>query len=468
MLGLTPAFNPAVLKGIKVHVNDPLNLEFIVAPGNNDNLAQEESAKLVKYFLAALTTPEKDMWVNLSPYEKDRIVPNSFGQTEMGRDLLAQDYILKQITASLVYPENEIGKEFWKRIYQEAGKKSGGTTVAINTFNKVWIMPDKAVIQENVKTGTAYIKEATLKVMLEADYLSAKKHAVTSKDSATEIVREMVIPQLTKEVNEGSHFAELRQMYHALVLAAWYKKKIENGVLSNVYVDRDKTQGISLSDPFAKQAIYDQYLRAFKKGVYNFVKEENDPITHQLIPRKYFSGGLTLNVSQRLKIDKAMTANEALAIVKQGLKLLTISVALSAAFAPSVFAQKEERPVFANSKDERDYDMVIPLQERGLKGELDAITRLGAIYKENNTTVALKALIKIAFSGDAQNSKLALEIILKSSLSGLKDFDTLQSAMRLGHPESKDAFIKFVENGNLEASMFLLGTHTSSRLKNKG
>ena len=58
-----------------------------------------ESLRLIKYFLAALTVPEKDLWVNLSPYEKDRIVPEAFGQTEMGRDLLAQDYLLKQIDA---------------------------------------------------------------------------------------------------------------------------------------------------------------------------------------------------------------------------------------------------------------------------------------------------------------------------------------------------------------------------------
>ena len=35
----------------------------------------------------------------------------------MGRDLLAEDYMLKQITASMIYPEDEVGKKFWKRVY---------------------------------------------------------------------------------------------------------------------------------------------------------------------------------------------------------------------------------------------------------------------------------------------------------------------------------------------------------------
>jgi hypothetical protein len=106
------------------------------------------------------------MWVNLSPYEKDRIVPESFGQTEMGRDLLAQDYILKQITASLIYPEDELGKKFWDRVYAEAKKKFGTTDIPVNTFNKVWIVPAKAVVYENPQSASAYVVESSLKVML--------------------------------------------------------------------------------------------------------------------------------------------------------------------------------------------------------------------------------------------------------------------------------------------------------------
>ena len=60
------------------------------------------------------------MWVNLSPIESKRIVPEAFAQTEMGRDLLAQDYVLKQFTASLIYPESRLGKKFWDKIYQDA------------------------------------------------------------------------------------------------------------------------------------------------------------------------------------------------------------------------------------------------------------------------------------------------------------------------------------------------------------
>ena len=61
----------------------------------------------------------------------------------MGRDLLAEDYILKQITASLIYPEDNLGKKFWDKIYTQAHKQFGTTNIPVNTFNKVWIVPDE-------------------------------------------------------------------------------------------------------------------------------------------------------------------------------------------------------------------------------------------------------------------------------------------------------------------------------------
>ena len=128
MVHLSPPLDPPILKGIKVHPDNPFRFDFILDKGDsqlsNDAL-KDESSKLIKYFLASLTIPEKDLWVNFSPYEKDRIIPNSFGLTEMGRDLLAEDYMLKQITASLIYPEDEMGKKFWKRIYEEARRNLG-------------------------------------------------------------------------------------------------------------------------------------------------------------------------------------------------------------------------------------------------------------------------------------------------------------------------------------------------------
>ncbi len=336
MVHLSPSFNPPVLKGVKIHLDNPFKFDFILDQGDNVIPAQAgiqqqeqlkaETQKLVKYFLASVTVPDKDLWVNLSPYEKDRIIPDAFGKTEMGRDLLAQDYMLKQVTASLIYPEDEVGKKFWSRIYAEAQKKYGTTQVPVNTFNKVWIVPEKAVVYENAKEGVAYVIESKLKVMLEQDYLSLEKNISTvipahstggripegqegiqdnSDVSAigSAIVREIVIPELTKEINEGKNFSQLRQVYQSLILATWYKRKIKESILAQAYTDKAKVQGLSspnalIGDPGKGdiEGIYQQYIQAFKKGAFNYIKEEADTTTQQQTPRKYFSGGAQMSI----------------------------------------------------------------------------------------------------------------------------------------------------------------------------
>ena len=68
MVHLSPPLDPPMLKGIKVHPDNPFRFDFILDKGDsslaNDQL-KDESSKLIKYFLASLTIPENDLWVNL-------------------------------------------------------------------------------------------------------------------------------------------------------------------------------------------------------------------------------------------------------------------------------------------------------------------------------------------------------------------------------------------------------------------
>lgn len=316
MVLLSPTFAAPTLRGIKIHKEDPFRFDFVLDQGDADDVINKtEAARLVKYFLAAVTTPQGELWVNLSPYEKDRIVPESFGQTEMGRDLLAQDYILKQLTASIIYPESKTGKEFWAKVYAQANAKFGSTNVPINTFNKVWIVPAEAEVYENATSGSAYVVKSQLKVLLEGDYLALNKAqkpqgGVQTQKLGTDIVREVVIPLLTREVNEGQNFATIRQVYNSLILATWYKKKIKDSVLSQSFANQNKTAGIRFQDNQTNEKIYQEYLEAFKAGAYNYIKEEQDPLTQKMIPRKYFSGGASfaMTASTMRITNQAMTS----------------------------------------------------------------------------------------------------------------------------------------------------------------
>ncbi|MBF0386231.1 MAG: hypothetical protein HQL20_00080 [Candidatus Omnitrophica bacterium] len=371
MVMASPAFMPVLIKGLKVHPENPLLFDFILDTGSTKLATNEkpgldvngpefkaETQKLIKYFLASLTIKEDDLWVNLSPFERDRMIAADLGQTELGRDMLAQDYMLKQLTASMIYPEKELGQAFWAKVYAQAQEQFGTTDVPVDTFNKVWIVADKAQVMEH--NNAAYVVGSHLKVMLETDYLATSTSAMptrghdappadtnergfvsprrlptsqptnvkatqvstptpnptkvpndindTNNTNATtpenniakNILREIVLPMIEKEVNEGQNFAPLRQMFFSMIMASWYKQALKGALLNQVYTNKAKTGGVQVDDQSAKEKIYEQYLQAYKKGVFNYIKEDAglalnpgaDPEAQQSIPRKYFSGGL--------------------------------------------------------------------------------------------------------------------------------------------------------------------------------
>ncbi|MCA9401641.1 MAG: hypothetical protein KC713_08435, partial [Candidatus Omnitrophica bacterium] len=323
MVQLTPAFEPLTAKGIKVFEDNPLLFEFIIDQGDTDLQGaqlEKEMSQQIKYFLAALTTPEKDIWVNLSPYEQDRIIPDEFGQTEMGRDLLAQDYMLKQLTSSLMSPEEKLGKTFWNRVYKKAQEQFGTTDIPVNTFNKVWIVPEQAEVYS--KDLHAYVTQNRLKVMMEEDYLAmaineGRETVDDGRDLAKEsiekvqsqlskvqglsldkeIMKDVILPEIEREVNEGEMFAKLRQIFSAVILAKWYKLHLQESLLGQIYVDQNKIAGVDIADQDAKMKIFNQYVEAFKKGVYDYIKEDYDPVTEEIHQRKYFSGGTEVTLT---------------------------------------------------------------------------------------------------------------------------------------------------------------------------
>lgn len=298
MVELSSNFAPVILKGVSIHPEDPLLFDFIVDNGQTElkgRALTSETTKLVKYFLAGLAVPEKELWVNLSPKEKDRIMAEDLSHTDVGRDLLAQDYILKQITSTLMYPEKDLGRKFWDEVYSRTYEKFGNTNVPVDSFNKVWIMPDEATVYQN--GNNAFVMSEHFKVMLESDYEAASGAAVVHDKNATmetvkDVVRSVILPVLEKEVNNGRNFAELRQVFHSLILAGWYKNALKESLLNQVYSNTNKVESISIPEKDARERIYAQYLESYQKGVYNYITEEFDRKTQETSSRKYFSGGI--------------------------------------------------------------------------------------------------------------------------------------------------------------------------------
>lgn len=116
-----------------------------------------------------------------------------------------------------------------------------------------------------------------------------------------------------------------------------------------MYANQDKVTGVDMADRQIKQKIYERYLQAFKKGVFNFIKDDNDPVTGQSIPRKYFSGGV-VDLAQVTEVkhgDFAALAQADQAAVADAVgptNIVTWQVVPDAAMlTPAVIAQRTER-----------------------------------------------------------------------------------------------------------------------------
>ncbi len=278
-----------------------MSFDFIVDPGDallTEADLKSESERLIRYFLSTLTLAADELWVNLSPNEGHRIIPDELARTEMGRDLLAQDYLLKQLTASLMYPEGEVGRRFWTRVHTLAQERFGEVEWPANAFNKVWIVPQYARVA--VDGDTVYVVDGHLKVMLEEDYLKLEGNSAEQagddeilKPISKTLIRDILIPEIEREINTGKNFAPLRQIFHSMILATWYKSNLRESVVNHLYADKQMVAGIDPVDLKLREQIYQRYLSAFKRGVFNYVKEDLHPHTQEPIPRQYFSGGIT-------------------------------------------------------------------------------------------------------------------------------------------------------------------------------
>lgn len=195
------------------------------------------------------------------------------------------------------------------------------TNIPINTFNKVWIIPEKAEVYE--KGNLALITDAGLEVMLEEDYLALKnspqsivhKPQRRNKVDIGEInkigsqrLKETILPVIKDEVNKGENFAKLRQMYYSLILATWFKRRLKDSIYQ-YYIDQKKIKGIDLEDPGIKEKIYHLYLESFKKGVYDYIKTEREPYSRKRLKRRYYSGGIVAQISSVIKYTSQLNVN---------------------------------------------------------------------------------------------------------------------------------------------------------------
>ncbi len=297
-------FRPLHLRSLG-YDNNQNNLRLLIDKGDLKNPKQSElesTAKiLLNYFFVGIILPNDAFWVNLKPDSENNIIDPDLATTDVGKILLEADLQLKKDTAKFTSPETPQGKEYWDKLYQKAGELLGYENISIPTLTRPWIVPGEIIIRET--KDNAYIYKATLKVMLEQDYL---KDSATYKfddprlkilnEYSSQLVRDLIIPKLTKEINISERYAPLRQVYYSLILAQWFKSRFygKGGSYSQL-IDRKNLQGLTSKISWSKTTYFQAYQKSFKDGEYKIQQPVYTPYGQMV--RSYFSGGFVCNVS---------------------------------------------------------------------------------------------------------------------------------------------------------------------------
>jgi predicted NBD/HSP70 family sugar kinase len=278
------------------------NVNLLIDTGDAKNVKDADikhaTRQLMDYFQVGLRLPNSMFWVNLRPDTDKDIIDPYLETTDVGRVLLEADLQLKKDLAKFTSPRTKEGKAYWDKLYAKADSIFGQQDIIVPTLTRPWILPGEILIKQ--AQGSAYVYKATLKVMLEQDYI--KDSPFYSFDDprlkelneySSELIRALVLPQLTREVNSAKRYAPLRQVYYSLVLAQWFKQQYKEK--DNAYASKIDTMdlsGLTSKKIWSKAECYKGYQKSFQQGEYDI--EETATTGQGLVIRRYFSGGIKI------------------------------------------------------------------------------------------------------------------------------------------------------------------------------
>lgn len=278
------------------------NFNLLLDKGSNkepgDRSLEAATKTLLNFFFVGLSLPDDSFWVNLRPDLPDNVIDAFLAKTDVGKILLAADVQLKKDTALATSPQTPEGKQYWDSLYKKASELFGYDNITIPTLVRPWIVPGEVIVRET--QDNAYIYKATLKVMLEDDYLKGSitydfkdPRQKALNEYASRLMRQLIIPKLTREVNSAKRYAPLRQVYYSLILAQWFKAKYRGK--GNPYahrIDQRNLTDLISKESWSPDAYFKQYQDSFKAGEYNLKETVSTPYGQSV--RTYVSGGISL------------------------------------------------------------------------------------------------------------------------------------------------------------------------------
>jgi hypothetical protein len=277
------------LKAKEAEEGDP-----IISLGNG-------SQQSLEFFFTALLNPDDKFWVNLAPWEPDRIIDKDLGKTDIGRIMLEADLQMKKDFCKYSNPcESEIGdvlqkledekkEELIKRCMQKyPGQIKGTNNVWFSRVTRHWIVPDRVDVYEN--NYEVYILNSSLNIYSEPAYNDSSFEIVDQDPSliseecleclneavkeygryAKEKEDEMILPLVVYDVNHHGNYSDLRQVYVSLALAQWYKEHTGYTIeLFSELVDSGNITGFESQDTWSPTGIWEHYVKSYEEGEYH-------------------------------------------------------------------------------------------------------------------------------------------------------------------------------------------------------
>jgi len=251
-------------------------------------------------FMTGLAIPNDKFWVNLAPWEPDRIIDDELKQSEVGRIMLEADLQMKRDFSNYTNPcASEIGKEYWmfldgKReiLVQQCMRKFPGEikdrdNVYFRPVTRHWIVPDKVYAYTN--GSEIYIINATLTIssdpVIDHAYFlvnnqdvrtlsrgcqeELNRSAIEFSQYVKELSDSMILPYVVADVNHADKYEDLRNVYFALALAQWYKSCITSQRdIFRQSLDSSGSSAFNGEGSWSPYEIWENYVHSFENGDY--------------------------------------------------------------------------------------------------------------------------------------------------------------------------------------------------------
>lgn len=248
-------------------------------------------------FITGLAVSNEKFWVNLMPWEPDRIIDEELSQSEVGRIMLEADLQMKKDFCNYINPcDNKMSKDLWDLLDNKRetliqlcmnkypGEIQNKDNIYFRPVTRQWIIPDKVFTYSN--DTQIYVINATLTIQSEpvADHSSfvvynqdvktlsqgcidelnrsAKEYGEYFKEMSDNII----LPSVIADVNYDDKYENLREVYVALALAQWYKSTIDpsRDIFRDIY-SSDFTAPKSLN-PWSPNEIWEDLVYSFENG----------------------------------------------------------------------------------------------------------------------------------------------------------------------------------------------------------